>query len=338
VRVTKHTISGSSSSRAITAQRGTGSVVAWAGGNQKVKVLPLGADDGAAGGELSVDGTQVFGAAATADDIALLVSRAPDYMTFTRIDSGGAKLASADLVGGGDHKVQGVEWFGEFAKTGRMVARDDGTYAAYHALHRLWPDDIGHQGDTLRLLTKDGTPINGGWGWGCSHSMDQRLAVGPSGLVPVCISDCYPEKGIWFNHKKAKITDDPGANCAGKFTTLLGGLVAVQGGFFLVYQDAQGGAKLGRFDSNGKALSTRDLATPGSSRLAAYGGGLLLGSPKGKGTLIERLDAEGKPTGEEVEVEVPPPDQDFEGRKDGEVAWASVSGTSLTVVRIQACP
>jgi hypothetical protein len=99
-----------------------------------------------------VDGSQVFGVVAGAGDVALLVSRPPDFMTFIRVDMKGAELAKADLVGGGDHNVVGVEWFGEFANTGRLVGQKDGTYAAYHALHRRWPDMIGHQGDTLRLL------------------------------------------------------------------------------------------------------------------------------------------------------------------------------------------
>ncbi len=326
------------SNRVITAQRGDGSIVAYAGSDGQVHVLPLDANDAAAGAELTVEGTQVFGAAATADDIALLVAREPDYLTFTRIDSAGQKLASADLVGGGDHMTVGVEWFGEFAQTGRFVAQSDGTYAAYHALHRRWPDNIGHQGDTLRLLAKDGGAQAGGWDWGCSHSMDQRLAVGPTGLVPVCIADCYPGKGIYYRHDTAQITEDPGANCAGGFTTALGGLVAVADGFFLVFQDAQGGAHLGHHDAQGNPISTRTLAGPGTSRLALYEEGLLIGIPGNVMTGLEKLDAAGEPTGETTTVPVDLPDQDFESRTGGEVAWATVSAGALSVVRVKTCP
>lgn len=338
VQVSTLAVSAAASARAVTAQRGEGSVVAWAGSDGAVHVLPLDAGDAAAGAELTVEGTQVFGVAATQDDIALLVARAPDYMTFVRIDGAGQKLASVDFVGGGDHDEVGVEWFGEFARTGRLVAQGDGTYAAYHALHRRWPDNIGHQGDTLRVVDKDGKPSGNGWDWGCSHGMDQRLAFGPTGLVPICISDCYPEKGIWFRHNGAKITDDPGANCAGGFTTALGGLTAVQDGFFLVYQDAQNGAHLGHFDGQGKALSDRSLVEAGTSRLARYEDGLLLGSAGAAGATIEKLDAAGAATGEKTEVAAALPDQDFESRSDGEVAWATVSGTMLTVVRVRTCP
>lgn len=336
VRVTDVTVSvGSSNARAITAARGDGSVVAWAGTDGKVHVLPLDANDKAAGNEVSVEGMAVYGVTASANDMAVLVSRMPDYMTFMRVDNAGQTLAKTDLVGGGDHNTVGVEWFGEFARTGRLVAQADGKFAAYHALHRRWPDNIGHQGDTLRILNADGSSAGGGWGWGCSHSMDERLAVGPAGLVPICISDCYPEKGIWFRHNAAKITDDANANCAGGYSTALGGLVVVTDGFFLVYEDANGGGHLGRFDMSGKSISDRSLSEPGSSRLARYEDGLLLGSGA---TTIQKLDAMGAATSEMTNVAVPLPDQDFESRPNGEVAWASIQGTKLTVVRVRTCP
>ncbi len=337
-RVTYLTVSAKcTTNRVVTAQRGDGSVVAWAGNDGLVHVLPLDANDAAAGPELTVEGNQVFGAAATADDVALLVGRPPDYMTFTRIDNAGQTLASADLVGGGDHNTVGVEWFGEFAQTGRLVAQSDGSYAAYHALHRRWPDNIGHQGDTLRLLGKDGSAQNGGWGWGCSHSMDQRLAVGPTGLVPVCIADCYPGKGIYYNHDAAQITEDSGANCAGGHSTELGGLVAVADGFFLVFQDDQGGGHLGHHDAQGNPLSTRTLAEPGTSRLARYEDGLLLGIPGEATTGLAKLDANGEPTGGTSATVVNLPELDFESRTDGDVAWATAAGAEITVVRVKSC-
>lgn len=338
VRVTSVSLDvAAASGRAITAQVGSSSVVAWAGVDGRVHVTSLDAVDARAAADVSVEGTQVFGVAATESDVALLVARAPDFMTFVRLDRVGTELGRADLVGGGDHLVQDVEWFGEFAQTGRFVAVGDGTFAAYHALHRRWPDGIGHQGDTLRLLDGSGAPL-GGWGWGCSHSMDQRLATGPNGLVPICISDCYPGKGIYFNHQAAMITADPAANCAGGFSTLLGGLVATATGFSLVYQDASGAAHLGTFDASGGVVADRSLTVPGSSRLAAYDGGLLLGSGGPGSAALQRLDASGNDVGEPA---MPPglslPEQDFEGRSDGEVAWANASGSALEVVRVRVC-
>jgi len=325
-----------SGSRAVTSQAGSGSVVAWVGADG-VHITPLDAVDARAGSDVVVEGTQVFGVAATETDAAVLVARAPDYMTFIRVDRAGTVLARADLVGGGDHAVEGVEWFGEFAQTGRLVRQADGTYAAYHALHRHWPDGIGHQGDTLRLLDGSGVAVGSGWGWGCSHSMDQRLAYGPGGLIPICISDCYPGKGIYFNHQSSMITDDPGANCAGGFATLLGGLVSTATGFALVYQDDTALAHLGLFDVNGVNTSDRMLDVSGSSRLAAYEGGLLLGAQGASGASLTRLDAAGVAVGDAAEVPAGLPDQDFEGRADGEVAWATASGGALSVARVRIC-
>lgn len=338
-RVTSIAIDAAAGARAITAERPGGSVVAWAAADGTVHVTPLDAVDQRAGADLTTSGDRVFGVAASASEIALLVSRPPDYMTFRRLDAAsGSELSSVDLVGGGDHATIGVEWFGEFAQTGRLVRAPDGTFAAYHALHRRWPDNIGHQGDTLRLFSSAGAPAGGGWDWGCSHSMDQRLVAGPSGLVPICIADCYPGKGIYLNHDQSQITDDPAANCAGGYTTLVGGLVADASGFFLVYQDDTGGAHLGRFDLSGQAQSDRALNVPGSSRLARYGDGLLLGSAGGAGTSLQPLDASGADSGAPADVAAPLPDQDFESRSDGEVAWASSSGGALTVVRVRQCP
>jgi len=297
--------------------------------------------DERAGDDLVVEGTQIFGIAASETDVAVLVSRAPDFMTFVRLDMAGVELARTDLVGGGDHATIGVEWFGEFAQTGRMVGLPDGTYAAYHALHRRWPDNIGHQGDTLRLLAADGSPLGGGWGWGCSHSMDQRLAVAPNGfLAPICIADCYPGKGIYFNHQAAQITPDPGANCAGGYNTGLGGLVADAAGFWLVYQDAGGVGYLGLFETDGLSAAVDRVLGPGmgTSRLASYAGGRLLGSTDVDGaTVLTQLDGFGLDVGSPVSTTAPLPEQDFDSRSNGEVAWATASGTVLTVVRVRVC-
>ncbi|NUP04816.1 MAG: hypothetical protein HOW73_02015 [Polyangiaceae bacterium] len=166
VRTTSTAISGAASAKAITAESGDGSVVAWAGSDGNVHVTRLDAEDQRAGDDLLTAGSEVFGVAASDDGVALLVSRPPDYMAFVLLDDTGAEVVTTNLVGGGDHDVEGTEWFGEFARTGRLVRRADGSYAAYHALHRHWPDGVGHQGDTLRLLTAAGAPAGGGLGLG----------------------------------------------------------------------------------------------------------------------------------------------------------------------------
>jgi hypothetical protein len=84
----------------------------------------------------------------------------------------------------------------------------------------------------------------------------------------------------------------------------------------------------------GKVVLDRALTEPGSSRLARYEDGLLLGS----NMTLQKLDAMGASTAETTNVAASLPDQDFESRPNGEVAWASIQGTKLTVVRVQTCP
>ena len=79
------------------------------------------------------------------------------------------------------------------------------------------------------------------------------------------------------------------------------------------------------------------LDVSGSSRLAAYEGGLLLGAQGASGASLTRLDAAGVAVGDAAEVPAGLPDQDFEGRADGEVAWATASGGALSVARVRIC-
>ena len=276
-------------------------------------------------------------------DLFLLASRSPDFMTFFRIGVDGSVLASVDLVGGGDHTVEGIEWFGEFARTGRLVKTGAGQFAAYFALHRRWPDGIGHQGDTLRLLDANGASLGGGWGWGCSHSMDQLLTTSGSTLAPICISDCYPEKGVWFNHSQSMLIDDPSANCAGGYTTVLGGIAGVSDGFWITFgKQGRSGwdMQLTHLDAAGAVGASVPLgaSATGQVRLAGYDGGLLLGSFDGAATTLERRDAAGAPNGSaEVVGGLSLPVQDMETLTTGEAAWAWTSGASLQIARVQTC-
>ncbi len=333
-RVTPLSSSAGAGPNVVTSERPAGSAVAWSAGG-KVRLTPLDASDSRAGDDVVLDGDVVYGLVATDADAAVLFSRKPDFMTFVRVDWSGKELARVDLLGGKDHAVQGNEWFYEFAKTGRLARGANDTYVAYFALHRRWPDGVGHQGDTLRFLDKSGKALGGGWGWGCSHSMDLRLATQGATTGSICISDCYPEKGIFFQHDKAKITSDPGANCAGQFGTQLGGFVAVSGGYLLSYTDAAKQSHLARLGADGKAVTTTDLDVA-ATRLGRRGGGALLGRGGAQATL-QSLDASGAALGQPEAVPVKLPTLDFESRGDGDVAWAYASGAGVDVVRVRDC-
>lgn len=340
-KISTHAISGANGAKALYAETPAGGYVAWPAGDG-VHITPLDANDAPAGGDLVVAALEPFGLVVDGD-IFLLASRSPDFMTFFRIGVDGTVLASVDLVGGGDHQVEGVEWFGEFAQTGRLAQTGPGTFAAYFALHRRWPDGIGHQGDTLRLLDANGAPQGGGWGWGCSHSMDQLLTTNPAALAPICISDCYPQKGIWFGHDQSMLIDDPSANCAGGFTTILGGIAGVADGFWITF-GKQGGMgwdmQLAHLGPNGSVISAVPLgaSATGESRLAPYDGGLLLGAFDGAATTLQRLDLSGNAVGGPESVTgLSLPSQDFVGLSNGETAWARTSGSSLEITRVRVC-
>ena len=219
------------------AQTATGGAVAFRAADG-VHITPLGKDDARAGADVVVAGTGVLGFATAPGEFAVLVPRPPDQLVLVRISEAGAVLKETTLIAGGDHATVGVEWFGEFAVTGRLV-RIPGGYAAYSAVHRRWPDLIGHQGDQLRRVMDTGS-VDADWTWGCSHSGDQRLFFGAAGLAPICQSDCYPVKGLLFNHNASIISAEPAGNCAGGYGGELGGVAAADGGFWFDYASAEG--------------------------------------------------------------------------------------------------
>jgi hypothetical protein len=288
---------------------------------------------------------KVYGIAAGADGYAVLVSRAPDYMTFVRINGAGSVVAKHDLVGGGDHMVVGTEWFGEFANTGRLVATSTG-FAAYFGIHRRWPDMIGHQGDTLRLFTSAGATDGAMWGWGCSHSLDQRIDWNGTKLGALCLSDCYPKKAIMLNHNETTVSDEPSGTCAGGVNASLGAVVGDSGGFFATVLSREGRSsrdvKLVRIGNDGAVKSTTWLTTnsedESDAHLARFGGALLAGWRTGSSRYLARVDSAGAVVGSPEVTSAPSSSHDFISLSTGDAAWASTDSGKLTIVRVRACP
>ena len=88
-------------------------------------------------------------------------------------------------------------------------------YEAYYKVHSISQMcevlQPGHEGDTLKAFVNPPFSSNNsfnptapvpppGWCWGCSHSMDIRIAVNPiiQDIATVCISDAYPYQGLIF--------------------------------------------------------------------------------------------------------------------------------------------
>jgi len=340
-------VTGASGGRAIVAQRTGGLAAAWSGGGT-IHVTSLDANDAQTGSGVTLAGTNVFGLVAGAADFAVLVSRPPDYMTFAKIDTTGTAIATKNLLGGGDHTVVGTEWFGEFAQTARLAANGTG-YVAYTALHRHWPDGISHQGDTLRPLAANGDPASGNtWDWGCSHSMDQRLAVSGTQVGAFCISDCYPQKAINYNWMGGVISDEPAGNCAGGVDASLGGAAPVSGGIWFTYVSGNGRATkdigVVKVAANGtqtlKAFITNDATVESNVHLAAYVGGLLLAYESGGQTYLQKLDATtGQPIGAREQVAVLKLDaaSDLITDTNGDVVAGWLEGGALKIARVRAC-
>src|SRR6185503_1768574 len=103
-------------------------------------------------------------------------------------------------------------------------------YAAYFGQTGNHGSAGNHQGDQYRLVSPAGA-VSGGWDWGCSHSLDERLVHNGTAWAPVCGSDTYPGAGIWFNNR-GKISDEPSITNVGGVAKL-GGLVPATDGFYM---------------------------------------------------------------------------------------------------------
>jgi hypothetical protein len=173
--------------------------------------------------------------------------------------------------------------------------------------------------------------------------MDQLLGTSGAMLAPICISDCYPQKGIFFNHDQTMLIDDPTANCAGGYTTVLGGIAGVADGVWVLF-GKQGGAgydmQLSKLDTSGAVAASVPLGTSaaGARRLAAYDGGLLVGASENGTTTLQRYDLAGSANGAAETIAASLPVQDMTSLSNGEVAWAWTEGTSLQVAHVQMCP
>ncbi len=185
-------------------------------------------------GEHAIPGNDVYGIATNDTSFALLVQRANDVLALVVREFSGNTLEDKTLIGDVDTTVEGNEWFGHLLRDGRITWTGE-HWAAYYTLTRMWPDGVGHYGDQLRLFEADGSDHTTVWGWGCSHSMEVQIAHNGERLGPVCSSDCYPNKGVHFNHQTFIYPDEGLSNCAGGYGTSLGASIPVDGGFWIPF-------------------------------------------------------------------------------------------------------
>jgi hypothetical protein len=214
---------------------GGGALLAWGGGDG---VHLTRVDDSLArvGDDVIIDGNAPWGVAVdqSGDTWGVLVDRGTDVLALVLVGPGGGIISDQVLIGGVDHNVVNNQWFGDGIRGGRLAWTGDG-WAAYYTVQQLYDDGLQHYGDQLRFFAADGTPASVGWQWGCSHSMEVRLAYNGAITGPLCASDCYPSKGVFFNHNTFLYGDETGSDCSGGYATHLGGLVPMPDGFWAAY-------------------------------------------------------------------------------------------------------
>ena len=321
------------------------SKVAWTDGAGTVHITPLDANDPRAGDDTTLAGDEVRGFVAL-DVGAVLLLRRDDSMVLVQLDGHGNELSEQVLAGDNSHGHVGDQWIDSWSHEGRL-ATSGSEYAAYFGLTQLW-DSGNHQGDALHYLDASGNPTGGGWSWGCSHSLDVRMAYSGATPGPVCLSDCYPGKGIYFDHY-TEVFADPSGNCAGSSDTTLGGLVPVSGGFLLTFTSPVGRAsddvaliRIGASGSPGAPVWLTDTPTVDESaaHLAPYGPDYLVSWVGSGGTQIAVVEVAGTLLEGPVTTDARVGDRDdIVGHADGDAGWAFAwgGGGELKVVRVLYC-
>ncbi len=322
-----------------------GLAIAWPSGDGVLLTLV----DGAArtlGAESVIPGIAPWGVAVSADDtVGVLVERGSDEMWLVGVSADGSTRFETRLLGGVSHDVTENEWFGTGIRAGRL-AWTGSRWAAYVTVQRLWSDGVAHYGDTLRYLDAGGTAESGGWGWGCSHSMQVGITHNGTGIGPVCVSDCFPDKGVFFAHR-TELFNDPSGNCGGRIDTRLGGIAALSDGFLVAFATPhmRSSADVALIHvANDRTASptewlTSDGAVDADVHIGPYGDGALVGWNGGGTDRLAAVDRTGSPIlGPEDGAAAGLGDaSDFVRLSDGDAAWVTPMGSGLAMARVRAC-
>jgi hypothetical protein len=318
---------------------------AWSDGSN-VHITPLNASDERAGDDISVPGSEVRGLVAHDDGTALLVVDG-DQMLFLRLDASGNTAASLTIVGDNSHSNDGDRWIDDWPHNGRL-AWSGTEYAAYFGQTGNHGSAGDHQGDHYEIISASGESQSGGWDWGCSHSLDERLAHNGTTFAPICTSDTYPGAGIWFEND-VEVSSEPTITNVGGGTKL-GGLVPAPDGFWLNFASPEGRSSYDvafvHIDNSGNASGKTYLTDTASvderfAHLAAYGNNqLLAGWGEDTDLTLAVIDTSGNivegPS--QISAEAGGLD-DFASYANGDVGWAFAAdgASSLQVVRVTRC-
>lgn len=326
---------------------GGGSKVAWNSGDE-VRVTRLDANDQKIGAEVAFAGSDLVGFVARPVGGALLLVQG-EAMSLVGFDDSGAQTFKTTFTNNNGKTQNGATWIDWWSHAGRLAGSDT-QYASYFGHTKYFdPATNKHQGDMLVFNDLAGASAGYGWAWGCSHSLDVRIAWNGTRFGPVCLSDCYPTKAIWFNHNGALISDEPSGNCSGGSSAKLGGLAAMADGFYVTFTSPEGRASsdvaFSKVANGGAAgpkvyLTSTDAIQEHGAKLAAYGANLLAAWISGS----DYLAAVVSPAGAILEGPVALPgvsfndSDDFIAFSNGDVGWAWGSGNTLKIARLRLCP
>ncbi len=322
--------------------------IAWSGAGV-VHVTSISASLQRVGPDITLAGESVRGFVAHDDGtLALLVVRGTG-MFIVKLRADGSVIFETAVVNDAPSDVVGARWVDNWGHEGRLLFTGQ-VYVAYFGHTKQWGAMGKHQGDLLISLdATTGQPTGGpaGWAWGCSHSLDVRLAWDGTTIAPMCLSDCYRAKAVMLNDSDV-LQDEPSGNCSGSSQGELGGLAAMSGGGFgLTFATREGRTNR---DVGFIAIDAQQRKSPvvwltggtgdeSAPHLARYGAGKLLASWKdGSDAKLAVLSAAGAVLEGPVTAPVGVADRDdFTRWPSGDVGWAEGAGSVLHVTRVRAC-
>lgn len=323
------------------------SVVAWSDKVGRVHVTPIDIAGRREGTDTLIPGTEVRGLVADGDSFAAIV-RNGITASLVRAKRNGSDLTSQLLMGTAPTSTVGSKWMDSIHEGRLAVDRD--RLAVYLGHTQRHNDGVGHQGALLWLFDRNGQRQEGGWDWGCSHSLDVRLVSNGRRLGAVCLADTFP-RGIQFDSidladtQSALIRDEPKA-FANQDDVTLGGLVPTDDGFMLSFTSPEGRSSsdvalvhIGDDATVGAPIWLTD--TPNSHEIAPHmartRSGLLTAWRVGSTYFLRPLDTQGRPLAAARAIEAPFADSDdFVTYPNGDVGWAYAWGdrSVLRLVRI----
>jgi len=334
---------------------GGGAKIAWSDTDGSVHLTTVSALDRRVGEDIVMTGDEARGLVAHADGSTAMLTVKGQILSMAKYAASGELDFKHDLIGLQSQTVTGSKWVDDWGHEARLVWAA-GEYAAYSGHTQYFGAGKGkHQGDLLWHFDAEGVRIEErgkGWDWGCSHSLDLRLAHNGTRFGPVCLSDAYPQPGFHFNHQEAEIRREPSGDGRGGSDARLGGWVPLRDGFLMSFASPEGspsdGTDVGVIKVYNDAgigpphwLTNTDGITEDGPHLARYGRDEFLASWTAGGShMIAVIDELGAIQEGPVAIEAPiAARDDFQTMPDGDVAWAAAWGemNAVRVVRVDAC-